>query len=421
MPLAPFNRRLREGPQNRPKRTPPLAPPKRPPAVTAQQWAEQQAQRIVDEQLAAIREQQTSYNQTLQERAQQQAEAAQRFAAMVQALGIDKQIAGTYQSAGRDIAGMAQGFAGDVRDIAAADAAQQTRMLSGTGQEGAIRSEGVNMGDVLYGVGGYIPGKTMGEQGAAFAADAARAPAFMLEQRVGAAQQALQEGLQAGDKDFLDAILKVKTSKRDISDDLYKERVGQNLATQKMKRDQLESDRTYWLKLRAYYVSIGKMKLAQDAEKRAATAEQRYAYETQGRDSEGNVAPNYVQLPNGTIVPRSTLKKSGKGAKTLTPNAKAEILQGVLNQEDDITKVLPSVAKTAGLDAMLQRMGPPSPAQTKQLDATRKKIAKELWERYSPRAITPEAKKALRSMIARLVRSYTPTAPGSSLTEGLLP
>jgi hypothetical protein len=66
-------------------------------------------------------------------------------------------------------------------------------------------------------------------------------------------------------------------------------------------------------------------------------------------------------------------------------------------------------------------MGPPSPAHSKDISKTRAAIAKELWARYSPQAITPEAKKALRKMISRVLKAYTPTSAGSSLTEGLLP
>src|SRR6187551_2378938 len=119
----------------------PLAPP-RPPAMTAQAWADEQAQRLVDEQLKAIRDQQAAYNETLLQQAQMQAQQAQRFAQAVQGLGIPQQISDIYNQSGRDIAGMAQGFAGDIRDTAAADAARQTRMVSGTGQEGAVRNEG---------------------------------------------------------------------------------------------------------------------------------------------------------------------------------------------------------------------------------------------------------------------------------------
>jgi hypothetical protein len=221
------------------------------------------------------------------------------------------------------------------------------------------------MGDVVYGVGGYIPGKTMGEQGAAYAADAAAQPGFMLRSRLEDAQRTYDEGLQSGNQDFLDAILKAKTSKLDVSSALYKQRVDQNMADRKMRLDQFNEDRNYWLKMQAYYQSVGKMKLAKDAEKRARASEQRYRYESMGRDADGNVAPGYVQLPNGTIVPRSQIRSDnkyrgldvngnllpgykrnkkgvivkvggGSGSSGLTPNAKADNLHSEQRQEDDI-------------------------------------------------------------------------------------
>ncbi len=404
------------GPKTPPTRTPPRTVGK-PPRQTAQQWADKQAQRIVDEQIKAIREQQTNYNQTLLEQAQRQSQAAEKFAQMVQGLGIDRRIQSIYGDAGRDISGMAGGFAGDIRSTAMADAAQQTNMLSGTGPEGAVRNEGTDMGDVVYGVGGYIPGKSLGEQGAAFASDAAMQPGFMLQQRINDAQKAYQEGLTGSNQTFLDSILQAKTGKRDISSDLYDKRVSQNMAERKMRLDQYNEDRNYWLKMQAYYMSIGKMKLAQQAEKRAQQAEQRYRYETMGRDADGNVAPKYVQLPNGTIVPRSTVS-GGKGKKGLTPNAKAEVLQSVLGKEDDILKALPDLAKTAGYDDLLRRMGPPTMKQRKELASVRAKIIKELWQRYAPLAITPQAKQALRKMLNRILQGYKPGGSGS-LTEGL--
>ena len=433
---------------------PPGPPAYRPPGMTAQQWADAQAQRIVDEQLAAIRSQQEAYNASLQERARQQALDAQKFAQMVQALGIDKQIQGIYGSAGRDIAGLAQGFAGSIRDTAAADAAAQTRMVSGTGQEGAVRNEGTGMGDVIYGVGGWIPGQTMGQAGAAAAADAARQPGFMLEQRVGDAQKALNEGLQSGGQSFLDAITKVNLGKTDIASGLYKQKVDTQLAAMKFEADKANDDRTYWLKMQALYLSQKKTKLAADAAKRAAAAEKRYANATMGRDAEGNVAPGFVQRPDGTIVKRSdlarqeserrqrmkdkglapdgtllpgfkrdakgnvvkTYKPSTAGAAGMTPNAKAEALTRALGYEKTIVKTdLPALAKQVGLT----RLAKEQPGNTKEIARLKKSVARALWVRYAERATTPQAKKALRRMIDRVVRTYDPAKAGSSLLGDL--
>lgn len=432
----------------------PVYTPLRPPAPTAQTWADTQAQRIVDEQLAAIKSQQDAYNASLLARAQQQAEAAQRFAAMVQGLGIDKQIAGIYGSAGRDIAGMAQGFAGDIRDTAAADAARQTRMVSGTGQEGAVRNEGVGMGDVVYGVGGYIPGKTMGEVGSAFAADAARQPAFLLEQKIGESQKDYQDRLAEADQTYGDAALKARLGKTDLVQQLQQQKVDESLKMQKMQLDQADADRNYWLKMQAFYLSQKKTKLAAQAGQRAALATKRYNNAGQGLDINGNVLPDYMRLPDGTIVKRSEWRQSQKNkgldengnllpgfkrnangvivprykppapktpktpktARDMTPGQKADAMKTVLSKEDDITKTdLPQLAKQTGYIDLLKQPN----ARPKEKERLQKSIKRALWVRYAPLAPTPAAKAALRRMIARLVESYSPSA-GGSLTEGLL-
>jgi hypothetical protein len=448
----------------KPKRTARAAAPvaARPKGLSAQDWADQQAQRVVDEMLAAIREQQSMHNQTLQEEAARQAQQAQNFARMVQGLGIDKQIQGIYGSAGRDIAGLAQGFSGQLRDTAAADAAAQTRMLSGTGQEGAVRNEGVGMGDVLYGVGGAIPGRTLGEQGAGYAADAAMQPGFMLEQRVAASQDALRQGLQESDKSFLDAILEAKTSKREISQQFKAERVAmqkqeqdRQIAAAKVVYERQQDERDYWLRMQAYYMGIKKYKLSEQAGKRSEKAGQRADAAakrannaSQGLDAEGNVAPGYVRQPNGVIVKRSDVRsaasakakankdkgldvngkllpgytrKNGRIVKVATPRAatpakkatpeqKAAAVREVMKQEEGLKeRDLPELAKKTGLHRLLAENPNATPKEVARLQ---KSVIRALWVRYGPTAGTPATKAALRAMINRLVKTYKPGAGG---------
>lgn len=443
-------------------------PPPRP--LTAQQWADQQAQRIVDEQLAAIKQAQDARNEEIQAQAQQQALAAQRFAQMVQGLGIDKAINSIYSSAGHDVAGYAQGFAGDIRDTAAADAAAATRMVSGTGQEGAVRNEGVDMGDVIYGVGGAIPGQNMAAAGAAQATDAARQPGFLLEQRLGQAAADMASAQSASDSQFLDAILQAKLGKSDISKGLYDQRSSDQLAQQKFNLQQLNDQRSYWMKMQALYLSQKKYKLAADAENRARHAEARYTAEAAGRDVDGNLLPGYVQAPDGSVMKRSdwlaqqregryrnkdkgldangnllpgykrdkkgNVVKTGKAAqaKAMTPGQKAEVIRSVLGKEEDMKKDIASIAKTAGLDRIL-RMPTPNVASSDREDrgaaakqaAARAKVEnlvkRELYARYAGYAITPEAKRQLRALVARVVREYRPGAStgGGGLLDGLVP
>jgi hypothetical protein len=78
-------------------------------------------------------------------------------------------------------------------------------MVSGTGQEGAVRNEGQGMGDVLYGMGGMIPGTALEQTGAAFASQAALQPGFTLQFGQLAAAQAM--------KDYVDNVLPEFTQK----------------------------------------------------------------------------------------------------------------------------------------------------------------------------------------------------------------
>ena len=129
--------------KKRVKPKPKPKPGRRPPGMTIDQWAEQQATKYVDAQVASIEAQRQAYLDELQRNAQMRIDAGARLAEAMRSMGFDTRIQGVYQNAANDVAGMAQGFAGDTRNIAAADAAQQARMLSGTGQEGAVRNEGV--------------------------------------------------------------------------------------------------------------------------------------------------------------------------------------------------------------------------------------------------------------------------------------
>ena len=333
--------------------------------------------------------------------------------------GIAPMIRQPYDAAAAAQQAFGTGYGASLNAGQAADAGRINDVLKSIGAPEGQLASGGDAGGVLAGLAGWIPSQMLATQGGALAGAAANLPQNASVQ----AQIELHKlmGQSKEDDDAYGAEVTALLSKvPGLKADLREQATKQNLAAQKMRLDQINDDRNYWLKMQAYYMSIGKLKLSQQAEKRAQAAEQRYAYETQGRDAYGNVSPKYKQLPNGTIVPRykpSTAK--GKGAAALTPNAKAEILQSVLNQEDDIVKkALPSVAKTSGLDKLMTTMGP---IQPKKLAAVRAKAAKALWERYSGRAITPEAKRALRKMIARVIREYQPTSAGSGLTEGLLP
>ena len=138
-------------------------------------------QSIIDAMLASWEHDKQQAYDTAQREAEAEYAKAQALAEGLQKLGISQAVQQAFQNAGTAQAGLAQGFSGAIRNQAAAQAAEQQRMLSGTGQEGAVRNQGENMGNVTYGAGGFIPGTALNTTGAAFAADAALQPGFALQ------------------------------------------------------------------------------------------------------------------------------------------------------------------------------------------------------------------------------------------------
>jgi hypothetical protein len=394
----------------------PTAP--KPPGMTSDAWAESQAEKYVQAQVDAIKEQQGIFEQEQQAAYQRRIEQAKQMASYIQAQGFDTKIRDLYSRTGGDIAGMAQGFAGQTRGIAAADAAEQMNMLSGTGQEGAVRDQGTNMGDVLYGVGGFIPGKNMGETGAAMAANAALQPAFTLEKGQEDAAAGLAEGNDQA-MEFAKAIAEAKAGKFSMKEDLLKQKTSTVLAIQKQTLDKLNDDREFWLKRQALYLSQHKDKLAAQAGARADAAEQRYGYESQGRDYEGNLMPGYTLGPQGQVIPPNMkvdkhgnvvkiyAPKTPKTAKPkFTPGQQQEIMKTVDKQEEPLKA---AVAKAIRDGEWYVGSGPPAPK-------ARAKLAQRLFKQYVHLAPTPAAKKLLRTLIQRILNQAMQA--GGSATAG---
>jgi hypothetical protein len=412
-------------PPAKPKTTPagPKAPPARP--QTMEEWATQQAEKRVQAEVEAIRAQQAAYEAEMQRNAQAMMDRAKGLSEYMQAQGIDQKIRGIYSGAANDLAGIAGGFSGEMRDVASADAAAQRNMLSGTGQEDSVRDQGGNMGDVVYGVGGWIPSKSLGEQGAAYAADAAMQPAFTLQYGQQGAMDYLREG-QSGLSDFATAIAEVQAGKYSYKEELLSQRREAALAQQKLNLDRLDEERDFWLKKQALYLSQGKLKLAKQAEKRASQAQKRYDFESQGRDSEGNPMPGYTVNPKtGTLIPpgykvdkhgnvvKQYAPKSGSGSKDkpkYTPSQQISIMESVVGSKESIQDELVKAVRAGEWT--------PSSGDPKARAALGRKLFKEfqhLAGTYQP------ALKRLRQMIANLLREATvmgPPAPGSARPSG---
>lgn len=153
------------------------------PAMTYEQMvaqAEAEARGEIDPMRLEL---QNQIDQTMQQAQQQgQAISGMTTAMMPFLQAVGPAVQDAYQDASGAIAGMGQGFAGLARDMAAANAAQTEGLLQKQGaptenvQAAVGQASDSGTGDVIYGLGGYIPGSTLEREGAAAAAYGARLP-----------------------------------------------------------------------------------------------------------------------------------------------------------------------------------------------------------------------------------------------------
>lgn len=213
-----------------PKRVAPPKPPAGvviPPAVntggvSAEDWARQQATAYIQAQIDAINAQKQAYLDDLTQQSNLEIQRGQALSQALQSLNLPAQIQGVYQNASSDIGGLANAFAGSLRQTAQADTAAQQRMLSGSGQEGAVANNGTDMGDVVYGQSGYVPAKSLSEAGAAFGAEAALEPSYA--QRIGQVKAAdvYSQGLE-GLKQFTQALMDAEAQRPQVESDALKQ------------------------------------------------------------------------------------------------------------------------------------------------------------------------------------------------------
>jgi hypothetical protein len=160
--------------------------------------------------LAEIQRQQAEERRRAQQ-AQQHAQATAGGLAQVLG-GIAPQTQATYKAAGDSTAAYAKGFSAAAAGDSNATAQGLNDILARTnGGPQQVQAAGSNMGDVLYGLGGFIPGSSLAREGAAFTAAAQNLPATALRQGF---SQAGQIGLQSQEKlTQLEALLRGEKAK----------------------------------------------------------------------------------------------------------------------------------------------------------------------------------------------------------------
>lgn len=157
------------------------------PAQTLLQQAQAIAQAQTDAQVKAIQGQQDAYRQQALERAQQIQAASQASAGILNGWDLGGATANSYDNAAKTIGGLAQGFSGQtgVDATNAANDVQANLAALGAPQGGAKTSTGqvsdpAALKNVLYGLGGFIPGNLLETSGQAAAAVQRGLPASTL-------------------------------------------------------------------------------------------------------------------------------------------------------------------------------------------------------------------------------------------------
>ena len=388
----------------KPSNKPPGAGKK--PPLSANAWAQREAQRYIDAQIKAIQESQKIYLDELNRQAQERVKQGQNLASWLQGQNFPGRIQGIYQTAGSDIAGYGQGFATDIRDIASADAATQANLVSGTGQEGAVRNEGAGMGDVIYGAYGWSPARKFAETGAAFASDAALQPSFAARFAADEAMKLQQEGL-GGLKDFALQMAEARSGKYEVV---------QNLLAQ---RQQAKDDRfKRYMQLAALEMQRGNaaranmyLKLAMQDNSLASRKQQVAEYAAQGYAPDGKtLLPGWKRSPAGNVPPGYVYNPKTRQiekAKTSSSGGKKPVDWGDL--QGDMATYTDKFYKTVPVPGALPGM----PGSTQKVRWSREEAYKALWARFAGEV---KDKLRLRRLINEILdlKGFKKEAPAST-------
>lgn len=345
--------------------------------MSAEEWAREQSQRWLDAQLDAIQKNREAYLADLKSRSDLELQRGAELAKALQAMNLPGRIQSIYGNAASDIGGLAQAFSGSLRDTATAEAANQQRMLSGTGQEGAVRNEGEAMGNVTYGLGGYIPARSLTEAGAAFGAQAALEPSFAARIGQDKASELYREGL-GGLDEFSRAMNEVRTGQFDVEQELLS---GRYDALNDARSSALKASDSAYKRLkdeRDFLVKQAYLALAQGDRARsneylalAREKESRMANQAKGLDAEGNVLPGYTLDANGDVVKID--KKKTAAASTNRKKARQE-------REDEFLKMQQELPKDIA-DLAIEDKNPFTGATTRKLPSYQVAFRK-LMEKY---------------------------------------
>jgi hypothetical protein len=378
-------------------------PATKPAAMTAEQWARLQAEKYIQSQIDSINQNRELYLQDLRKQSDLEAARGLELSKALQAMNMPGRIQQIYGDASANIGGLAQGFSGALRDQATADTAQQTRMVSGTGQEGAVRNAGEAMGNVTYGLGGYIPARNMAESGAAFASQAALEPGFAVRMGQQKASEVYQDGLSGLDE-FTRAANEARSGRFEIEQELLGMKQDEveaarkyTLSANKDAYSRLKSERDFLVKQAYLALASGDRKRSNEYLRLAKQKETRMTAQAQGVDPDGDPLPGYKRNPDGTISKVTTAKtpaqKAAEKAKTNRASARKE-------REDEFRK-----SRLDAIDEAKKLIVPATTLRPEQRPSWQVAYSR-LWNRYKDllRFGTAGGSKKLRARIDQLIR-----------------
>jgi hypothetical protein len=278
------------------------------------------------------------------------------------------------------------------------------------------------MGDVLYGVGGWQPGKALGEQGAAYAANAALQPAFTMQYGAEDANRMLADG-QAGLSDFAKMIAEAKMGKTTYKEELLETRRSAAKEQREWNLKLLESQRDEYWRQWAAAERAGDDKRAAKYLKLAEQREKRIQAYNSGYNADGTLRPGYKLAPDGvTVIEPGYAWKNGGIVKlykpdspnkpkdnSLTPAQQRAMIDRIRGKQDELEGMVAQAVKNGQFHIVT---GPTSPKH-------RAALARKMFNEY--KYLTEGTKggaKALRVLIKKILDAAVKTGQAGSASSG---
>ena len=262
--------------------------------------------------------------------------------------------------------------------------------------------QGGDAGGVLAGLAGWIPETLLNTQGGAFADAAAQLPkSASIESQLmmkGIIDKAMEE---EGDFDtrILEILQELPGARSKIRSDASTLRLKQ----QEFKLKQLDAERDWYMK-QAYLASAqGDDARANEYLKLAQQRQQQSAWESQGLDANGNVAPGFHRDPKTGAIMEDGWKigkngvpvqtgKGGKGGST------SSTVPGTPAYNDKALKAVG--AARSKVDASIAAMVTENPKPPfNKIKPTYEEAYKQLWQAYKYLAVNPATTKRLKEVI----------------------